>query len=76
MSIKNNLRFIMADQRINNVTELMQVTKLSRNAVNKLWHDKDLGSVKLETLTQVCDSLGVTLSQLIEYHPNPKSRES
>lgn len=69
VSIKNNLRIIMAEKRIDNVTELMQLTGLSRNALNKLWHDEDIQSVKLGTLFQVCDSLNIQLSELIEYIP-------
>lgn len=72
MSIRNSLRIIMAQKRIDNLTELMKLTGLSRNALNKLWHDEDLESVKLGTLIQVCDSLGIALSDLIEYHPVKK----
>lgn len=74
MSIQNNLRVVMAQKRIDNVSELMQLTGLSRNALNKLWHDEDLESVKVGTLIQMCDSLGIKLSELIEYHPKTKSR--
>jgi putative transcriptional regulator len=75
VSINNNLRMIMAEMRIDNVSELMKRTGLSRNALNKLWHDEDLESVKLETLFQVCDSLQVRLSELIEYHPEQKTTD-
>lgn len=74
MSIHNNLRVVMAQKRIDNVSELMELTGLSRNALNKLWHDEDLESVKVGTLLQVCDALGIKLSELIEYHPNTKNR--
>lgn len=74
MPIRNNLRRIMADQRIDNISDLMELTGLSRNALNKLWHDKDIESVKLETLTQLCDGLRIPLSELIEYRPRQKGR--
>lgn len=67
MPIKNKLRLIMAERRINNISDLMSMTGLSRNALNKLWHDEDLESVKLGTLIQVCKALGIDLSDLIEY---------
>lgn len=66
----NNLRLIMAQKRIDNVAELMKITGLSRNALNKLWHDEDLESVKIGTLKIICDSLGVKLSELVEYIPD------
>ncbi|MED4165009.1 helix-turn-helix domain-containing protein [Halalkalibacterium halodurans] len=40
--MKNHLRVVMARHRINNLTELMEITGLSRNALNKLWHDTDV----------------------------------
>ena len=67
MQIINNLRLIMAEKRIDNVSDLMEKTDLSRNALNKLWHNKDLETVKLGTLMTICEKLDISLSQLIEY---------
>ena len=69
--IKNNLRILMAERRINSLTELMKITGLSRNALNKLWHDEELETVKLETLMKICDSLHIKLSDLLEYEGSP-----
>lgn len=69
MPFENNLRIIMAKKRINNVAELMKITGLSRNSLNKLWHNEELESVKLGTLIVACDKLNVKLSELIEYIP-------
>lgn len=71
--IKNNLRLIMAEKRIDNVAELMEITKLSRNALNKLWHDEDIESVKLGTLIQICDALEIELADLLTYLPEEES---
>lgn len=67
--IKNNLRIIMAEKMIDSITELMQATGLSRNALNKLWHNQDIETVKLGTLIKICHTLNVPLSKLIEYYP-------
>lgn len=72
MPLKSNLRIIMAQQQIDSISELIQTTGLSRNALNKLWHNENLESVKLGTLVIVCDSLNVKLSDLIEYTPPKK----
>lgn len=69
MPITNNLRLIMAKRKIDNVSELIQITGLSRNALNKLWHDEDLQTVKFGTLMTICDKLDIKLSELIEYTP-------
>lgn len=50
----------------------MEITGLSRNALNKLWHDTEVETVKLETLLKICDSLEVSLSELVEYVPDKK----
>lgn len=70
MSLENNLRMIMAKKRINSVSDLITITGLSRNALNKLWHDENMESIKLGTLMEICDSLDVKLSELVEYIPN------
>jgi len=72
MEIKNNLRVVMAEKRIDSVADLMQLTGLSRNALNKLWHNEEVDTVKLGTLIQICESLDIKLSDLVEYVPSTK----
>jgi len=62
----------MAEKRIDNITDLIEKTGLSRNALNKLWHNQDVETVKLETLISVCKPLDIKLSDLIEYLPDEK----
>jgi len=69
MSIENNLRIVMAQQRIDNISELINITGLSRNALNKLWHNENMESIKLGTLIEICDKLEIKLSELVEYTP-------
>lgn len=68
----------MAKHRIDTITDLMEFTGLSRNAVNKLWkfgdknddeEYKEIKSLKLGTLMVICDKFNVKLSELIEYLP-------
>jgi len=70
MTLKNNLRILMAEQRIDNLTVLMETTGLSRNSLSKLWRNQDIETVKLETLIQICKPLKVKLSDLVEYTPD------
>ena len=70
MTLKNNLRILMAEKRIDNITILMGKTGLSRNALSKLWKNQDIETVKLETLIQICKPLNVRLSELVEYIPD------
>lgn len=65
--IKNKLRYRMADKQIDDITALMELSGVSRNTINKLYKDKQVETVKLETLFRLCDALECNLSDLIEY---------
>lgn len=67
MPIENNLRILMANNKIDSITELIAITGVSRNSLNKLWHSEGLESIKLGTLVQICDALNVDLKDLISY---------
>ncbi|RVT56442.1 helix-turn-helix domain-containing protein [Niallia taxi] len=69
MELENNIRLIMAKRRINSISDLITITGLSRNALNKLWHNENLESVKLGTLIEICNKLDIKLSELIEFTP-------
>ncbi|ASA26421.1 helix-turn-helix domain-containing protein [Paenibacillus donghaensis] len=67
--LKSNLRVLMAEHRIDDITELMDRSGLSRNSINKLYRETNLESIKLETLFKLCDTFKCKLSDLIEYEP-------
>ncbi len=67
--IKCNLRILMAEHRIDDITELMNKSGLSRNSINKLYKEINIGTTKLETLLKLCDTFECKLSDLIEYTP-------
>lgn len=70
--VENRLKEVIKEQNIRSISELMLKTGLSRNALNKLWHDQDIETVKLATLFQVCDALEVELNDLIRYRPKDR----
>ena len=57
----------MADKQIDDITALMELSGVSRNTINKLYKDKQVETIKLETLFRLCDALECNLSDLIEY---------
>ncbi|WP_342436648.1 helix-turn-helix transcriptional regulator [Paenibacillus sp. FSL L8-0436] len=67
--LKSNLRVLMAKHRIDDITELMEKSGLSRNSINKLYKETQLETIKLETLFKLCDTFQCKLSELIEYVP-------
>jgi len=73
MCIKSRLRFVMAEKRIDSISELQRITGLSRNALSKLYHENGLEGVTLGTLHRICQTLdNVTLPDLVEFElPDP-----
>lgn len=63
--LKSNLKLIMAMKGINTVKELAEMCKITRKPLDKLYHNEDLGSIKLETLAKICDILNCPLYMLI-----------
>ncbi|MFB5761862.1 helix-turn-helix domain-containing protein [Paenibacillus medicaginis] len=74
--IKSNLRLLMAEHRIDDITELMMKSGLSRNSINKLYRETNIETVKLETLFKLCDTFNCELSDLIEYIPEQVGKEN
>ncbi|MEB8704393.1 helix-turn-helix transcriptional regulator [Bacillus cereus] len=67
MKLVNNIRMIMAQKNIDNISDLVRITGVSRNSINKLWHNENVSSLKLDTLITICEKLDVELLDLIEY---------
>ncbi|BAR87922.1 MULTISPECIES: helix-turn-helix domain-containing protein [Bacillus cereus group] len=67
MKVVSNIRMIMAKKNIDNISDLVRITGVSRNSINKLWHNENVSSLKLETLITICEKLDVELLDLIEY---------
>lgn len=65
--IKCNLRILMAERKIDDITSVMELCNVSRNAINKLYREVELETVKLETIIKVCAGLNCSLCDLIEY---------
>lgn len=68
--LKCNLRLLMAQHKIDTVRDLMDKSNLSRNAINRLYKEKDVETTSLETLLKLCDTFNCKLSDLIEYIPD------
>lgn len=73
MSISSRIRFVMAEKRIDSISELQRITGISRNALNRLYHDEGLEGLTLGTLHRICQTVeGISLGDLIEFKlPDP-----
>ncbi len=71
--LKCNLRQIMAEKKIYDISDLMKQSGLSRGPLSKLHKEVDIETVKIDTLIKLCDTLNCNLSDLIEYVPEKDS---
>ncbi|MED3045940.1 helix-turn-helix transcriptional regulator [Bacillus thuringiensis] len=70
MKVVSNIRMIMAKKNIDNISDLVRITGVSRNSINKLWRNDNVSSLRIDTLLPICEKLNVKLSDLIEYIPD------
>jgi len=70
--LKCNLRKIMAERKIDDISDLMRLSGVSRNSINKLYKEFDIETIKLDTLMKLCNALRCKLSDMIEYLPEKK----
>lgn len=68
--LESNLRKIMAENKIDDITELMNLTGISRNSINKLYRENEMETLKLETLIKICETFSIRLSDLVQYTPD------
>lgn len=66
----SNIRYRMADRKMDDLSELMELTGLTRNTLKKLYRTSELQTIKLENLMHVCDALHCSLADLIQYVPD------
>lgn len=70
--LKCNIRYLMAQNKIDSIVELMDKSGASRNSINKLIKEESIETLKIETLIKICDALSCRLSDLIEYGQSKK----
>jgi putative transcriptional regulator len=68
--LKSYIRHRMADNEIDDITVLMEISGVSRNSINKLYRSNRVETIKIETLIKLCDALNCELSALVQYNPD------
>ena len=75
---KSHLSEIMGDRKIK-IADVLRCTNIGRNTCARVYQEKDMEKMTLGTFINLCDGLGVSLNELLEYHPekryNPETRE-
>ena len=72
---KSKLRYLMADKKVNSITELCLLTNVSSPPLDKLYKENKLETLTLDSLARFCDFFQCSLSDLIEYIPDEKPQE-
>lgn len=67
---KCHIREFMAKNKMDNVNDLMCLSGLSRNAINKLYKEKNLETINMSTIKTLCDLFKCSSSELLEYIPD------
>ena len=60
--MKNNLRMVMAEQRVN-IADLHRATNLSRSTIVYLYNEEK--QCNIHSLMQICDALNITPNDIL-----------
>ncbi len=55
------------------MAELSRATGISKNALSDLYYEK-VAAIRFDTLEKICEALGCTVGELLEYQPDSKNR--
>ena len=66
--IHSKLAVLMGERKWK-LSEVITRAQVNRNAATNIFYERDLDKIKLEMYLRICDGLGVTLSDLLEYTP-------
>lgn len=72
--LKSKLRHLMADKKINSLSALIRDSKISRETLNKLYHEEKMETLKLEMIVKICEYFNCNIQDLIEYIPDEISQ--
>ncbi len=73
--LKSKLRHLMADKKINSLSALIRDSKISRETLNKLYHEEKMETLKLEMIVKICEYFNCNIQDLIEYIPDETSQD-
>ena len=74
MAIHIHLGKLLGERKMK-MAELSRKTGISKNALSELYYEK-VKAVRFETLEKICEALGCTVGELIEYQPDKKQSEA
>ncbi len=73
MAIRIHLGRLLGERKMK-MAELSRQTGISKNALSDLYYEK-VAAIRFETLEKICEVLGCTVGELLEYQPDKKNQE-
>ncbi len=68
MAIKIHLGRLLGERKMK-MAELSRKTGISKNALSNLYYE-EVKAIRFDTLEKICNALGCTVGELIEYQPD------
>ncbi len=68
MAIRIHLGRLLGERKMK-MAELSRITGISKNALSDVYYEKGK-QIRYETLEKICEALGCTVGDLIEYQPD------
>ena len=71
MPIKIKLSNLLGERKMK-VAELSRETGINQNTLGRLYHEKSVNGIELETMGKLCEALDCRIEDLFEYIPRKK----
>ena len=63
MGVKNNLRVLMAQHKMN-IKDVSEATGLSRKSISKLYHEESI-QITFDVISRICDLFDIEVGDLL-----------
>ncbi len=73
MAIRFHLGRLLGERKMK-MADLSKITGINKNTLSDLYYEEKVKGIRVETLEKICEALGCTVGELIEYQPDNKEQ--
>ena len=73
MAIRFHLGRLLGERKMK-MADLSKITGINKNTLSDLYYEEKVKGIRTETLEKICEALGCTVGELIEYQPDNKEQ--
>ena len=73
MAIRFHLGRLLGERKMK-MADLSKITGINKNTLSDLYYEEKVKGIRIETLEKICEALGCTVGELIEYQPDNKEQ--